>query len=185
MTIKLKLDHQNEFFSLIFKFLVSCKHEYRSHIRKRTQHSRRQGCCTYLKWSFLCSMVMGLWGLPPAGCLFSDATSWFRSVRGSWQASLLVILVVSVWESSELQKLEVSRLLLGWWWCLGPVEGLGWGGAVNSTVSILALKKKVCCQFSPELSLLGDFCPYPNLSFHTSTSEMERFVVKGLGGTDI
>lgn len=36
------------FFSLIFKFLVSCKHEYRSHIRKRTQHSRRQGC-TYLK----------------------------------------------------------------------------------------------------------------------------------------
>lgn len=65
------------------------------------------------------------------------------------------------------------------------MEGLGWGGAVHSMVPILALKKKVCCQFSPELSLLGDFCPYPNLSFHTSTSEMERFVVKGLGGTDI
>lgn len=59
------------------------------------------------------------------------------------------------------------------------------GGAVNSMMSIFGLRKKVCCQFSPELSPLGDSCPYPNLSFHTNTSEMECFVVKVLGGTDI
>lgn len=152
------------------------------------QWERRQSRAAHTwlrnKWSFAQSSTWSICevSLPVVAFALLHLLD-LNAAQRSWEASLLVTLVVSLWESLEQQKLEASRLLLGWWWS----RGWEWAELAAWSPSLVWGRRCARLGVMPVLSWTLSFrwllsWPKPFISY--KYSGMKWFVVKVLVSID-